>query len=878
MKRPGMTLIRDILHKAFLYNSYCGKKLSGRGVMGNGRRILAALLTMEFALLSLGSSMKVSAISGPADKDAPKGMTKVCDNDYLTLYLNEEDATFAVKDNETGHIWLSNPQDTETDPIATPYYQRIMKSQLQIRYFNEDVQSSVMDSYNDCVKDGQFEIQMLDDGTGYKAIYTLGEMADDILLPLAISKERFEQFVGLMDDKTAKKVKRNYVLEEGDSGEYYRLRDGVKDYIKEDLAGYFADAGYTQSDYEIDASLETSEDADDKPWFKIGVEYRLEDDTFTASIDPMEVEYNEEGYYLVNIDLLPYFGAAGTDDTGYMLVPDGCGALIDLNNGKSDVSGYTSRIYGQDISQQLLSSKKSETDDTYGIKLPVYGLKTQDQAFLAIVEKGDGYGTISANVSGKTTSYNNIYCSFDYLSYGDASLSSVVGSNSYQLYGAKSFADTYKLRFKFLSGDDASYSKMAAAYREYLLQEGRLVASIDKGGVSTDQGGESADQGDVPFYTEVIGAIDKYKTFMGVRYNAVEPLTTYKEAKEITDELRSLGISDQTLVYTGWMNDGLKGYANYKVNPIGSLSDGLSLKSFLQQESELGINTYMTLDIQNVYINKLTDGYNSLTDAPGYFDHTVVYSKDYSLAGSSAIGKEADLISPKLAPEYTGKLLGQIGKYGITGVDYNYATNRLYSDYLEERYTDREAAIACYEQSFNTTLDTGAAMIGDNANAYSLPYIREMINVPLYSNRYRILDAEIPFYQMVIHGSISYSGEALNMADDYNTSLLKSVECGAGLHYLWIYRDNSLLKETEYDDLYSVQYSSWKEQAASDHERVSKALYGLDTCTITDHEILEEDFVRVTYDNGTRIYVNYSDEDKSADGVSVGAGDFLRVE
>ena len=116
------------------------------------------------------------------------------------------------------------------------------------------------------------------------------------------------------------------------------------------------------------------------------------------------------------------------------------------------------------------------------------------------------------------------------------------------------------------------------------------------------------------------------------------------------------------------------------------------------------------------------------------------------------------------------------------------------------------------------------------------------------------------------------------MADDYNTSLLKSVECGAGLHYLWIYRDNSLLKETEYDDLYSVQYSSWKEQAISDHERVSKALYGLDTCTITDHEILEEGLVRVIYDNGTRIYVNYSDEDKSADGVSVGAGDFLRVE
>jgi len=838
-------------------------KMPKTRILNTAKRILTSLLASQLVVLCFGTSIDSQAIGGPSDKSAPEGMDKVCENDYLTLYLNEEDTTFAIKDNESGHIWFSNPQNSENDPIATPYYQRIMKSQLQIKYFNEDVQSSVMDSYNDCVSNGQFDIEMLDEGNGYKVNYTLGEIADELLLPEAISEERFEQFVSLMDDKCAKKVRRNYVLEESDNGNYYRLRDGVKDYIKEDLSEYFQNAGYTQSDYELDASLDTSEDTNDKPWFKIGVEYKLEEDSLTVTVDPMTIEYNEDGYYLVSVDVLPYFGAAGTDENGYMFVPDGCGALIDLNNGKSDVSGYTSRIYGQDLSKQLLTTKKSETDDTYGIKLPVYGLKTDDQAYLAIIEQGDGYGTINAGVSGKTTSYNNVYCSFDYLSYGEASLSSVVGSNSYQLYGAKSFADIYKIRFKFLSDDDATYSHMAGTYREYLIENQRLSVN-------------SEDSEDTALYTEVIGAVDKYKIILGVRYSAIEPLTTYKEAKSITDELIDNGISNQTLIYTGWMNDGLEGYANYKVNPISKLQDGLSLKSFIQEEKELGIKTYMTLDIQNVYNNTLTDGYSTLSNAPGYFDHTVVYSKDYSLSGSNSIGKEADLISPYFALDYTKKLINGISKYDITGIDLTYASYRLYSDYLEERYTDREKAIGYYEASFNEAVQNGLNIVGDNANAYCFPYISQMINVPLYSNGYRILDREIPFYQMVIHGSISYCAEALNMSDDYETSLLKSVEYGAGLHYKWIYKDNSLLKETKYDDLYSVEYSSWKDKCISDYAKVNEVLKGLSGCIIVSHEYITDDVVRVTYDNGATIYVNYSDEAKNVDGFDIEAKSFAR--
>jgi hypothetical protein len=43
-------------------------------------------------------------------------------------------------------------------------------------------------------------------------------------------------------------------------------------------------------------------------------------------------------------------------------------------------------------------------------------------------------------------------------------------------------------------------------------------------------------------------------------------------------------------------------------------------------------------------------------------------------------------------------------------------------------------------------------------NVYSLAYADELVDVPVSSNDFYITDDEIPFYQMVIHGFIDYTG------------------------------------------------------------------------------------------------------------------------
>lgn len=165
-------------------------------------------------------------------------------------------------------------------------------------------------------------------------------------------------------------------------------------------------------------------------------------------------------------------------------------------------------------------------------------------------------------------------------------------------------------------------------------------------------------------------------------------------------------------------------------------------------------------------------------------------------------------------------------------------------------------------------------MLGDNANAYILSYVTDIINVPLSSNGYQILDEDVPFYEMVLHGYVSYAGEALNTADDYTTTLLKSAEGGAGLYYQWIYEDNAVLKETEYDDLYSVNYANWIDQATRDYERLQQAMCGLESQHITGHE-RKGDVTCTVYEDGSRVYVNYGEKQVQIDGVVIPAKDYV---
>lgn len=839
----------------------------------------AAFLLAGCIAFSGGSKpdFKVYAAEG---QDIPSGMKLAASTSELELYIDEATTAVAVRVKKNGDVWFSNPEGIDSDTVASAYHKDLMRSQFSIRYFNESAQSSEMDNYTDSIANGQFEITYESDGVSI--LYQLGELADKYILPQAISEERYLQFTEQMDKSDKKKTDRvyNYLdassMRESEREEYieqypsfedhniYVLQSSVKDYKKEEITGYFAKVGYTAEDMAFDNEENGVLSANEKPWFNVTLEYKLDGESLIAQIDPKKVEYNTEGYYLVDIDLLEFFGAAGPEEEGYLFVPDGSGALIYLNSGKTD-SAYFAPVYGRDITNTFNSKTKSEIDQAVTVRMPVYGLKTGDKAWFAIIEENAAAADITADNAGKTNSYNNVYAGFSYLSYGKISLGDVVGTQTFQMYSPAEFEGLFRVRYNFLHGEEANYTGMAHFYQSYLESQGALKKQTAGNAV--------------PFYANLIGAIEKTKSIFGIKYNAVQELTTYAQAEKIVEELQSAGVSNLKIQYQGWAKGGLHGTAPKAASALSKLNaSGVSLKKFLSDMTAKGITVFHSAQLQYVYKSALGDGYASGSHAPQYYDKSTVRTGEYLIPNGMLVKRDVDLISPYYVVKMAKDFEKKVKKYDFTGVAVNTLASELFSDYASSRYTDRSHA-AGYNSEAIELLNTavGGNVLANNANAYAFSWLSDIIEVPFDSNNSRILDETIPFYAIVLHGYKDFAGPNLNMSDDFETTVLQSIECGAGLSFEWIYGDNHLLKDTDFDSLYSINFAAWKEKAISTYEKVNAAVGSVQGQRIAKHEQLADKVYATTYENGTCVIVNYNKKAVSAAGQTVEARDFVVV-
>jgi hypothetical protein len=145
----------------------------------------------------------------------------------------------------------------------------------------------------------------------------------------------------------------------------------------------------------------------------------------------------------------------------------------------------------------------------------------------------------------------------------------------------------------------------------------------------------------------------------------------------------------------------------------------------------------------------------------------------------------------------------------------------------------------------------------------------------LSGNAYALLDYSVPFYQIAIHGLKDYTGEALNLAGDPQTTLLESAEYGAGLNYTFMYADTKVVRDSVFSCYTSAGYLPWKDETIATITRYQKEMAGLNRQAITGHERLSEDVAVISYADGTRVYVNYGDRDYQDGAVTVPGRDYL---
>lgn len=592
-----------------------------------------------------------------------------------------------------------------------------------------------------------------------------------------------------------------------------------------------------------------------KEGFEIPIAVTLNDDYLNVDILVNQIrETKTEKYRLVSIQLLPFFAAGSTSDKGYIVVPDGCGAVISFNNKKGNEE-YTQRIYGPDYAMV----REPNVYVTQYARLPVFGIKKNDEGILAIATKGDSKAIVNAYTSGSRNSYNQAYFEFivreqDSITFREKQWN----EETFNVFEDKiPPQDKYSVRYYFLEKGKSDYLAMAEKYREYLIKE---------------KGLKKTKQDKAPVYLELYGAVKKVKYIVGLPRNVTLPLTTFKDAQKIVKNVKELGINDIVIKFTGWYRNGVYYDMPLSVIPESVLGGKKELDRMLDYFKQNGIRTYFDVDFVTFRKGSLFYPINlvstkSMKKTPAKlirYSPATCYADDNYPAMFAA--------SPVYVSRFVDKFLKANLSY-VNSLSVSSLSKMLYSDF-GAREINRLKTQEIFEKSLKDLRKKHSNILLTEPNMYLVANSTEIVDVPIQSSKFAIEDYEIPFYQMVLRGYIPYSTPSIN---DYTADWywkLKVLETGSYIKFTWTARNEDELKETLCDYLYSSNYKLWLNDLKMVYKEIYPVLNQIKGKKFVSHTVVKNGVVKVEYEGGTQILINYTPIDQNADGILVKARSF----
>ncbi|TLS50872.1 hypothetical protein FE782_17645 [Paenibacillus antri] len=800
-----------------------------------------------------------------------EGMEGVTSNGQLSLYYDEATAGIAVRHEETGRVWHSNPADREADSLANGNVKDEMASQLTLTYANELGQTFKMNSFADSVGRGQVETERI--AGGLKVVYTIGEASSGLdALPRKIGVERFEAIKDKAGASYNRYFRLSYALRK-EQGVYERLDSQLQGTVLLKTQEAFAAAGYAEADLLRDNEEHgIAAEAKDSEIFKVAIEYALDGDQLVARIPVNEIEY-AASTPPTELSVLEYFGAGGAADDGYLLVPDGSGSLIYMNRPKGLSQPYAQRIYGEDLAlNRRMDGAIAET-----ARMPVFGLRLGDAGWLGIIEAGAPLASVNAASGGIRSSYNNVYASFNALAMESVRLQSGTSERAVPQFQQRLPATDFVLRFVFLEGERASYVGMAHAYQAYLLERGLLT---EKAAASEASGAETSGARGLPFYVELVGDIPKRTSFLGVPYTTMKALTTFDQAQRIAEALKALSVDNIKLRLTGWFNGGVEHEVPTDVAPDRALGGRKGLLELIAYGRNEGVELYPDVAFAKLYPQR------SLTYSPAkagvrHLNRRTadLYPLDPALGRASPEAAPTYLLTPGAVPGVADRFLDSYEAYGVPGLSVRDLGELLYSDFRVDRHVDRaqsEAISTAQLGKLKDALPGSGALMVDGGNAYAFAAADHIVNAPMGGSGFNMTDESVPFYHIVLRGYVDYAGAPMNLTGgaDVTEAKLRSLEYGANAYFKWIFESNDQVKDTAYNGLYSVHYRTWLDRAAEVYRELNEALGDVADERIVDHRMVRPGVYRTEYEGGKAIYVNYTAEAVQVDGIAVGARDY----
>ena len=397
---------------------------------------------------------------------------------------------------------------------------------------------------------------------------------------------------------------------------------------------------------------------------KLGISFSfqvaLSENQLTFSMEDSSIQETGKSR-LASVSFVNFFGCVYEDTIpGYLLVPDGSGALIRFQKTKVYGSGYNKKVYGYDLAieqnQTLSNLNGNRTDDyateEFSLSLPVWGMVhgENQNGFLAMIDHGEEYAAISAIPAGAETEsvkFTRAYATFIYRTAYNVRVSS---SRAVEIIPEERNPINPELTFLFLSGQDANYSGMARICRERLIAQEKLPQKKEEGEKEKSEEVSGEEMPGIPLLLHAVGS----ETKEGFLTNEQIVLTTASQVEEMRQSLYNSGIANLTLLLSGWMKGGYHGavYGTCKFERrVGNRSE---IEALREQVTENG--GHLVLTVNPMTANKDQIQYkrqaalNTMTDPikETVPNQSLMYPDTYYLSHSQAIGfiqKASDTLS-----------------------------------------------------------------------------------------------------------------------------------------------------------------------------------------------------------------------------------------
>lgn len=572
---------------------------------------------------------------------------------------------------------------------------------------------------------------------------------------------------------------------------------------------------------------------------EIGYDIRLTENGINVDVPPNLVSDNENGPFLTEFIIFPFLGAtrSDTDDTGYLFLPDGPGALVHFHLSRDFNNSFIEPVYGRDLAY-VTDTNTAGLLQLAGptVYFPVYGIHRNGNTMMAIVHRGESLADIIGNPANVQTGFNSANARFSYRRSFSVITNAQTGEGFFR-FSDETFDEYRSLQFHFLTGENAGWLGMAQVYRAYLA---------DKYGLMRNR------QENIPFTLNIIGG----DITQGTLGNVFVPTTTFEQTSEMLTYFHDRGIENIHAIISGWQRRGASVRSPDKYPAARQLGGDSGLRQMISHADELGYSVILKDNFST--IAQSGHGVRLRRD-------TVQNAQGFSVLGGWHLNTSATM-------NMFNSDWQRLENYGAHGVlPWNFG-RFLMTDFNAAAPMGRTMVL-------NATREMAAHMQGharllyfNRPQAFLIQPNAVFMNMPLEGTHLTMLDETVPFFPMALHGYIRYYGTIFNYMSEPRRDMLRALSWGALPSFELMYAASEDLWGLQSTVVLSSQFSRRSSEFIDVYNRFREVYNLISGKVMTDYVEIGS-ITQVTFENIT-LYINMGTEDVIHNGITVRGLDF----